>query len=122
MNARAALDDPDSVFYAYQSLIRLRKTLPVLTWGDYQDLLPEHPFLWCYRRQWQGQTPVVVANLSHQSHEWESGVLSGEWQAVMSNYPAHIPPRYVRLKPSGGYRRNLPPGVTAAPGLLFFVE
>jgi glycosidase len=42
VNARAALDDPDSVFYTYQSLIALRKTLPVLTWGDYQDLLPEH--------------------------------------------------------------------------------
>lgn len=91
VNARAALDDPDSVFYSYQSLIRLRKTLPVLTWGDYQDLLPEHPSLWCYRRQWQGQTLVVVANLSHQSHEWESDVLSGEWQAVMSNYPAPHP-------------------------------
>lgn len=38
------LDDPDSVFIpTYQSLIRLRKTLPVLTWGDYRDLLPEHP-------------------------------------------------------------------------------
>ena len=96
VNARAALDDPDSVFYAYQSLIRLRKTLPVLTWGDYQDLLPEHPFLWCYRRQWQGQTLVVVANLSHQSHEWESGVLSGEWQAVMRNYPA---PHTATLRP-----------------------
>lgn len=91
VNARAALDDPDSVFYSYQSLIRLRKTLPVLTWGDYQDLLPEHPSLWCYRRQWQGQTLVVVANLSHQSHEWESDVLSGEWQAVMRNYPAPHP-------------------------------
>ncbi|WP_203461812.1 alpha,alpha-phosphotrehalase [Enterobacter cloacae] len=91
VNARAALDDPDSVFYSYQSLIRLRKTLPVLTWGDYQDLLPEHPSLWCYRRQWQGQTLVVVANLSHQSHEWESVVLSGEWQAVMRNYPAPHP-------------------------------
>ncbi|HDC4404917.1 TPA: alpha,alpha-phosphotrehalase [Enterobacter cloacae] len=96
VNARAALDDPDSVFYTYQSLIRLRKTLPVLTWGDYQDLLPEHPFLWCYRRQWQGQTLVVVANLSHQSHEWESGVLSGEWQSVMSNYPA---PHTATLRP-----------------------
>ncbi|MGX5871888.1 alpha,alpha-phosphotrehalase [Enterobacter cloacae] len=96
VNARAALDDPDSVFYAYQSLIRLRKTLPVLTWGDYQDLQPEHPSLWCYRRQWQGQTLVVVANLSHQSHEWESGVLSGEWQAVMRNYPA---PHTATLRP-----------------------
>ncbi|ASQ16312.1 alpha,alpha-phosphotrehalase [Enterobacter cloacae] len=96
VNARAALDDPDSVFYTYQSLIRLRKTLPVLTWGDYQDLLPEHPSLWCYRRQWQGKTLVVVANLSHQSHEWESGVLSGEWQAVMSNYPT---PHTATLRP-----------------------
>ncbi|HBC0585885.1 TPA: alpha,alpha-phosphotrehalase [Enterobacter cloacae] len=96
VNARAALNDPDSVFYTYQSLIRLRKTLPVLTWGDYQDLQPEHPFLWCYRRQWQGQTLVVVANLSHQSHEWESGVLSGEWQAVMRNYPA---PHTATLRP-----------------------
>lgn len=96
VNARAALDDPDSVFYTYQSLIRLRKTLPVLTWGDYQDLLPEHPSLWCYRRQWQGKTLVVVANLSHQSHEWESGVLSGEWQTVMSNYPA---PHTATLRP-----------------------
>ncbi len=33
VNAHAALDDPDSVFYTYQSLISLRKTLPVLTWG-----------------------------------------------------------------------------------------
>ena len=96
VNARAVLDDPDSVFYTYQSLIRLRKTLPVLTWGDYQDLLPEHPFLWCYRRQWQGKTLVVVANLSHQSHEWESAVLSGEWQSVMSNYPA---PHTATLRP-----------------------
>ena len=96
VNARAALDDPDSVFYTYQSLIRLRKTLPVLTWGDYQDLQPEHPSLWCYRRQWQGKTLVVVANLSHQSHEWESDVLSGEWQAVMRNYPA---PHTATLRP-----------------------
>lgn len=96
VNARAALDDPDSVFYTYQSLIRLRKTLPVLTWGDYQDLQPEHPSLWCYRRQWQGKTLVVVANLSHQSHEWESDVLSGEWQAVMRNYP---PPHTATLRP-----------------------
>ena len=87
VNARAALDDPDSVFYTYQSLISLRKTLPVLTWGDYEDLLPEHPSLWAYRRQWQGQTLVVVANLSHTSQEWETDVLSGQPQVLMSNYP-----------------------------------
>lgn len=33
INVAAALADPDSVFYTYQALITLRKTLPVLTWG-----------------------------------------------------------------------------------------
>ena len=96
MNARAALDDPDSVFYTYQSLIRLRKTLPVLTWGDYEDLLPDHPSLWCYRRQWQAQTLMVVANLSHLPQEWQADALSGESQVVISNYPA---PQTSMLRP-----------------------
>ena len=96
VNVRAALDDPDSVFYTYQSLIRLRKTLPVLTWGDYEDLLPEHPSLWCYRRQWQGQTLMVVANLSPTPQEWQTEALSDKSQVLMSNYPA---PQTTSLRP-----------------------
>ncbi|MCU6240430.1 MAG: alpha,alpha-phosphotrehalase [Enterobacter asburiae] len=96
VNARAALDDPDSVFYTYQSLIGLRKTLPVLTWGDYEDLLPEHPSLWCYRRQWQGQTLMVVANLSPTPQEWLTEALSDRSQVVISNYPA---PQTTSLRP-----------------------
>lgn len=96
VNARAALDDADSVFYTYQSLIRLRKTLPVLTWGDYEDLLPEHPSLWCYRRQWQGQTLMVAANLSNTPQEWQTEALSDKSQVLMSNYPA---PQTTSLRP-----------------------
>ena len=86
MNARAALDDADSVFYTYQSLIRLRKTLPVLTWGDYEDLLPEHPSLWCYRRQWQGQTLMVVANLSRERQQWQPDPVQVAWRVALGNY------------------------------------
>ena len=96
VNARAALDDPDSVFYTYQSLIGLRKTLPVLTWGDYEDLLPEHPSLWCYRRQWQGQTLMVAANLSNTPQEWQADALSDRSQVLMNNYPA---PQTTSLRP-----------------------
>ncbi|VEA40856.1 Trehalose-6-phosphate hydrolase [Salmonella enterica subsp. enterica] len=39
VNVAAALRDKNSVFYTYQKLIALRKTQPVLIWGDYQDLL-----------------------------------------------------------------------------------
>lgn len=66
INTEQALADTDSVFYTYQHLIRLRKQLQVLTQGDYQDLAPDHPQLWCYRRSWQDQTLTVIANLSNQ--------------------------------------------------------
>lgn len=91
INAKAALNDPDSVFYAYQNLIRLRKAHPIFTWGSYQDLLPEHPFIWCYRREWQGQQLMVVANLSRESHWCMPGECGDGWQVLMSNYPDAAP-------------------------------
>ncbi|ELQ6241479.1 alpha,alpha-phosphotrehalase [Cronobacter sakazakii] len=100
INAARALDDPDSVFYAYQKLIRLRKTHPIFTWGDYHDLLAEHPYLWCYRREWQGQTLVVMANLSCEAHWCTPGEFSGAWQVLMSNYPDAAPrPGEMNLRP-----------------------
>jgi trehalose-6-phosphate hydrolase len=87
INVEAALKDPDSVFYTYQQLIALRKAEPLLTWGNYQDLLPEHPSLWCYRREWQGQQLWVVANLSRESQPWQPEAVEGEWDVAMSNYP-----------------------------------
>ncbi|MFU0873108.1 alpha,alpha-phosphotrehalase [Kluyvera sichuanensis] len=86
INAERALAEPDSVFYAYQQLIALRKSEPVLTWGDYQDLLPEHPSLWYYRRQWQGQTLLVAANLSGEPQAWEPPAGSTDGEVLMSNY------------------------------------
>lgn len=86
LNVDAALNEPDSVFYTYQSLIALRKSLPLLTWGDYQDLLPMHPFLWCYRRQWQGHTLLVVANLSRECQEWQPEDVTGDWRVAIGNY------------------------------------
>ncbi|MBU9851589.1 alpha,alpha-phosphotrehalase [Rahnella aceris] len=84
INTEQALADKDSVFYLYQQLIRLRKTLPVLTDGDYQDLLPEHPQLWCYTRQASGKTLRVVANLSGQEQTLTLAELDGN--TLLSNY------------------------------------
>ncbi|HCK8851456.1 TPA: alpha,alpha-phosphotrehalase, partial [Salmonella enterica subsp. enterica serovar Typhi] len=85
VNVAAALRDENSVFYTYQKLIALRKTQPVMIWGDYQDLLPGSPSVWCYRRQWQGQTLLVVANLSDQCQEWHPPHIKGQWQALLHN-------------------------------------
>ncbi|HEY2453312.1 MAG TPA: alpha,alpha-phosphotrehalase [Scandinavium sp.] len=100
INADAALKDKDSVFYTYQQLIALRKAEPLLTWGNYLDLLPEHPSLWCYRREWQGQQLLVVANLSRESQLWQPDPVDGEWEVVMSNYPQPVhQPAAMTLRP-----------------------
>ncbi|CDH25477.1 alpha,alpha-phosphotrehalase [Xenorhabdus bovienii] len=90
LNAEAALQDKDSIFYCYHELIKLRKQQPILTYGDYLDLLPDHPSLWCYLRRWQNQVMLVIANLSDENQLWspESSLTDKEWQVLISNYPS----------------------------------
>ena len=67
INVAAALDDPQSVFYHYQKLIALRKSSEfseLLIYGTYQLLLPEHPQIFAYLRQYKQQRLLVVANVS----------------------------------------------------------
>jgi len=100
INAEKAMADPDSVFHAYRTLIRLRKEWPIFTWGSYQDLLAEHPYLWCYRREWQSQQLLVVANLSRENQWWMPENIDGNWEVLMSNYPdACAAPTETTLRP-----------------------
>ncbi|MBE8567176.1 alpha,alpha-phosphotrehalase [Vibrio sp. OPT20] len=62
INAEQALEDKDSVFYFYKALIELRKRVPVITHGRYQDLLPEHPSIFAYVRESEGQTLLCINN------------------------------------------------------------
>lgn len=62
INAEQALEDKDSVFYFYKSLIELRKEVPAITHGSYQDLLPEHPSVFAYSRESDNQTLVCINN------------------------------------------------------------
>lgn len=100
INVERALADPDSVFYAYQQLVALRKSQPVLTWGDYQDLLPEHPSLWCYRRQHNGQTLLVLANLGAEPQAWQPSETLADGRVLMSNYSDSVQkPAAITLRP-----------------------
>ncbi|MFZ3409221.1 alpha,alpha-phosphotrehalase [Vibrio chagasii] len=62
INAEQALENTDSVFYFYKSLIELRKEVPVITHGSYQDLLPEHPSVFAYSRESEEQTLLCINN------------------------------------------------------------
>ncbi len=64
LNVAAAKADPDAVLHTYRKLISLRKTLPILTEGDYTHLSPGHPCIWAYQRS-LGHTKLwVISNFS----------------------------------------------------------
>lgn len=102
INVAQALADKNSVFYTYQALIRLRKTLAVLTDGDYQDLLPQHPSVWAYQRQTASEKLTVIANLSDQP---QTISLSVKGEIIMNNYAEFLQQgEQIELLPyQGGY-------------------
>ena len=64
INAEDQLSDPDSVFHYYRQLLQIRKKTPALIYGTYQDLLPQHPQVWAYVRQYEGRSVWVFCNFA----------------------------------------------------------
>ncbi|KHA57767.1 trehalose-6-phosphate hydrolase [Aeromonas hydrophila] len=89
INAEAALADQHSVFWHYRDLIRLRKTHPIFTQGDYQELLAGHPQIWAYARRANGQTLLVVSNFYGEPVEFAlpAELQSGQGRLLLGNYP-----------------------------------
>ncbi len=50
INARAELADPESVFHYYRKLIALRKSYPIIVYGDFRLLMEESEEVFAYRR------------------------------------------------------------------------
>ncbi|MCR5486408.1 MAG: alpha-glucosidase [Lachnospiraceae bacterium] len=90
INAEAALKDPDSVFYYYQKLIRLRHENPVIVYGVFQPLLLESETIYAYERR-LGDTVLVTA-CNWTEEEQECGLFDGlEGEELISNYSRHHP-------------------------------
>ncbi|MCF7495863.1 alpha,alpha-phosphotrehalase [Vibrio sp. L5-1] len=89
INAEQALEDKDSVFYFYKSLIELRKEVSVITHGSYQDLLPEHPSVFAYSRESEGQTLLCINNYYGEACQVElpNELDLDEAQLLLGNYP-----------------------------------
>jgi trehalose-6-phosphate hydrolase len=62
INVENALADDDSVFYHYQKLNRLRKEYSIIVDGDYQLILEDHPEIFAYVRNGEGEKLLAVNN------------------------------------------------------------
>jgi oligo-1,6-glucosidase len=64
VNAAAQDGVAGSVFEHYRQLIDLRHTDPVVTDGEFELLLAEHPAIWAFRRRGRDTELLVAANFS----------------------------------------------------------
>ena len=86
INAKAALADADSVFHYYQKLIALRKEQPILVYGHYTLLEPDHESLYVYTRTLEEQKMLVICNFTKEEVSYEIPAEFGGAQVLISNY------------------------------------
>ena len=89
VNATAEVGDPTSVFEHYRQLIALRHAEPVVTDGEFELMLPDHPAIWAFVRRGPEAELLVAANFSAETVKVPLPLDSG-WGAapvILANLP-----------------------------------
>ena len=81
--------DPDSILNFYRKAIHLRKSLPVVRHGTYQEHFPRSRKLYCYSRTMEGQRLLVLCSFSDKAIAFRApkGFDLQTAQLVLQNYP-----------------------------------
>lgn len=88
INVASQLQDPDSILTYYRTLIRLRKANPIMVYGKYELIVPEHPDVYAYTRTLNAQKWLIILNFFGKQTEFEcpSDVTFRSLKRVISNY------------------------------------
>lgn len=89
INAKAALEDKDSVFYYYQKLIRLRHENEIIVEGVFHGLLEDNDDIYAYERILGDEKLVVACNFTNK--EVPCDLFEGkEGEELITNYKNHV--------------------------------
>ncbi|EJM2934460.1 alpha-glucosidase [Listeria monocytogenes] len=90
INNEEALKNPDSIFYYYQNLIKLRKTTEIITTGNYRLLLPKDEAIFAYERYTENEKLVVLCNFTEEEQVISDETILNEIQkgsVLVNNVP-----------------------------------
>ena len=71
INAAQQLEDPNSIFYYYQKLIRLRKEKDIIVYGVFEPLYRDDEQIFAYIRRQEQEKLLTVCNFSDKNAEME---------------------------------------------------
>jgi oligo-1,6-glucosidase len=88
INAKQAVEDPNSVYNYYKRLIQLRKENPIIVYGIYDLILPEHDQIYAFIRTYEDQMLLVVLNFSGEQAAFRlpENISYNEKHLTISNY------------------------------------
>ena len=89
INAKQALADPNSLFYYYQRLIRLRKEKPIIVQGNYDLILDEHQEIYAFIRTLEDERLLVILNFTKNKPVFAlpDSVSFSNKELLIGNYP-----------------------------------
>lgn len=97
INVDAALADPDSIFYTYQKLIKLRHENPVVVDGDFELVKNTGDSVLAFWRKLGSEKWLIVANLSGKKQKFD---LDSDFKEVLiSNYEKRASLKNIVLNP-----------------------
>ncbi len=94
VNAAAQVGRDDSVFEHYRRLIALRHADPVVTDGEFELLLPDHPAIWAFLRRGADAELLVAANFSAEPVSAALPLEQAGWadaEVVLASHPDRSP-------------------------------
>jgi maltose alpha-D-glucosyltransferase/alpha-amylase len=109
VNVAAQRRDPNSILNWMERIIRMRKEIPEIGWGDFSFLATHTPKVLAMRYQWRGNSVVCVHNLGPDPREvkFQVGDDGGECNALVNllsdnhSAPDEKGPHRVLLEPYG---------------------
>ncbi|MFG1495595.1 alpha-glucosidase [Saccharospirillum sp. HFRX-1] len=86
INVAADRADPEGIFQHYQTLIQLRKDNDVLVYGSFNLLLEDHPTVFAYERELNGERWLVLGSFSAERTQLH---LPAQWQNTLCDCLIH---------------------------------
>lgn len=88
INAKAQVDDENSVFNYYRKLISLRKQYEIIVNGKYELILDDDENIYAYLRKLKNEILLVMCNFSDKNSEFNlpADIKYGKKEKIISNY------------------------------------
>ncbi len=85
INVAKQVDDEDSILSYFKTLLSYRKKHDIFVYGEYVDLLPDHPNLFVYERNHEEETKLIILNMSDEPVPYSIDLM--DYDIECNNYP-----------------------------------